>query len=163
MHLYPLWHLNKTLSIFKVSFRNVQRDMVSYCLCQWSIVMCDIPCMAMHVYIGLLRHYMRQLYISLQADVFLNLLLSPLPVQNPTSFHIYWVVTARSELRKVLFLALSVTLFCLYIKYLGNLWTDLRQIHRDVFGPSLWRVWRSRSILAACMGFMFGKHLCSSL
>jgi len=29
------------------------------------------------------------------------------------------VITARSELRKVLFLALSVT-FCLYMKYLGN-------------------------------------------
>jgi len=46
--------------------------------------------------------------------------------------------TARSELRKVLFLALSVTL-CM--KYLGNHWTDLRQIHtEDVFGPSLGRV-----------------------
>jgi len=35
---------------------------------------------------------------------------------------------------------------------------DMRQIHmEDVFGPSLGRVWRSRSILAACVQFMFGK------
>jgi len=28
------------------------------------------------------------------------------------------------------------------MKYLGNRWTDLRQIHtEDVFGPSLGRVW----------------------
>ena len=64
-------------------------------------------------------------------------------------------ITARSELRKVLFLApwvcgftarsklflaLSVTCFfvCMWIKYLGDRWTDLHQIHReDVFGPSL--------------------------
>jgi len=37
------------------------------------------------------------------------------------------VFTARSELRKVLFLAPSVT-FCLCMKYLGNRWKDLRQI-----------------------------------
>jgi len=34
--------------------------------------------------------------------------------------------------------------FCLCVKYLGNRWTDLRQIHtEDVFDPSLGRVWRS--------------------
>jgi len=50
------------------------------------------------------------------------------------------VFTARSELRKVLFLALSVT-FYLCLKYPGNHKTDLRQIYReDVFGPSLGRV-----------------------
>jgi len=36
--------------------------------------------------------------------------------------------------------------FCLCMKYLGNCWTDLREIHReDVFGPLLGRVWMSRS------------------
>ena len=36
--------------------------------------------------------------------------------------------------------------FCLSLKYLGNGWTDMRHIHReDVFGPSLGRVWISRS------------------
>jgi len=36
--------------------------------------------------------------------------------------------------------------FCLCMKYLGNRWTDVRQIHtEDVFGASLGRVWRSRS------------------
>jgi len=45
------------------------------------------------------------------------------------------LVTARSKLRQVLFLALSVTcFFSLWIKYLGNGWTDLHEIHReDVF------------------------------
>ena len=38
-------------------------------------------------------------------------------------------------------------LFCLCMKYLGNCWMDLRQIHtEDVFRPSLKRVWMSRSI-----------------
>jgi len=40
----------------------------------------------------------------------------------------------------------SLWLFCLCVKYLGYRWTDLRQIHiGDMFGPSLGRVWRSRS------------------
>jgi len=39
------------------------------------------------------------------------------------------VITARAELCKVLFLALSVT-FCLCMKYLENRKTDLRQIRR---------------------------------
>jgi len=31
------------------------------------------------------------------------------------------------------------------MKYLGNRWTDVRQIHtEDVFCPSLWQVWMSR-------------------
>jgi len=35
--------------------------------------------------------------------------------------------------------------FCLSLKYLGNRWTDLRQIYReDVLGPSLGRVGISR-------------------
>jgi len=62
----------------------------------------------------------------------------------------------------------AVSLF-VYIIYLGNRWTNLRQIHtKDVFGPSLGRVWRSRSrspgtntaflaLSAACVRFMFGK------
>jgi len=51
--------------------------------------------------------------------------------------------------------------------YLGNRWTNLRQIHtKDVFGPSLGWVWRSTSpgtntaflaLSAACVRFMFGK------
>ena len=48
------------------------------------------------------------------------------------------IFTARSELRKVLCLAPSVCGFCLCMKYLGNRWTDLHQIHtEDVFGSSL--------------------------
>jgi len=48
-------------------------------------------------------------------------------------------------------------------QYLGNRWTDLRQIHtEDVLGPSLGRAWWPRSISAACTRFMFGKHFCSS-
>jgi len=46
-----------------------------------------------------------------------------------------FVVTAHSELRKVLFLALSVTFLFVY---LWNRWTDLQHIHtEDVFGPSI--------------------------
>jgi len=56
--------------------------------------------------------------------------------------------TTHSKLRKVLFLALSVTFFVcfwLWIKYLWNSWTDLHQIHReDMFGPSLGQVWMSK-------------------
>jgi len=66
------------------------------------------------------------------------------------------IITARTELRKVLFWRCDF--LCLCIKYLRNRWTDLRQIHReDVFGPSLGPVWMSRSISAACVRFMFGK------
>jgi len=80
------------------------------------------------------------------------------------------IITACSELHKVLFLALSVTFLCM--KYLRNCWTDLRQIHtEDVFGSSLGWVWMSRLKVkcqghrgqkqhfwpsAACMQFMFG-------
>jgi len=55
---------------------------------------------------------------------------------------------------KVLFLDVSVIIFCYFaclficlsLKYLGNGWTDLRQIYsEDVFGPSLRRVWMPRS------------------
>jgi len=43
-------------------------------------------------------------------------------------------------------------------KYLGNRWTDMRQIHtEDVFCPSLGQIWGRRSISAACVLFMFGK------
>jgi len=55
-----------------------------------------------------------------------------------------YVITARSELRKVLFLAPSVCF--LFVHEMSRDWTDLRQIHtEDVFGPTLGRVWRSRS------------------
>ena len=65
---------------------------------------------------------------------------------------LWWNVTqvtllppARSELRKVLFWR-CLWLFRLCMKYLGNRWTDLHQIHREgVFGPSLGWVWMSRS------------------
>ena len=57
-----------------------------------------------------------------------------------------FVVTARSEFRKVLFWRRRSVLFCLCMKYLGNRWTDLRQIYtEDVFDPSVGRPWRSRS------------------
>jgi len=60
-----------------------------------------------------------------------------------TYYRTPWTAEA---LRKVLFLAPSVCFFSLCMKYFGNRWTDLRQIHmEDVFGPSLGRVWRSRS------------------
>jgi len=43
-----------------------------------------------------------------------------------------WIlITARSELRKVLFLVPSVCGLCLCMRYLGNLWMDLRQIHTE--------------------------------
>jgi len=38
---------------------------------------------------------------------------------------VYLVITARSELRRVLFLAPSVLVFCLCMKYPRNRWTDL--------------------------------------
>jgi len=62
--------------------------------------------------------------------------------------------------------------FCLYMKYLRNRWTDLYHIcAEDMFSPSLRRVWRSRSKVkvtrgkngifsvhsAACVWFMLGK------
>jgi len=38
----------------------------------------------------------------------------------------------------------------------GYCWTDMWHIHtEDVFGPSLGPVWRSRSILVACMRFVW--------
>ena len=63
--------------------------------------------------------------------------------------------------------------FCLCMKYFGNRWTDLRQIHmEDVIDPLLRHVWMSRSVVkgqghhgtktaffgaVACVRFMFGK------
>ena len=65
--------------------------------------------------------------------------------------------------------------FCFSMKYLGNRWTGLGQIHTEdvVFGPSLGRVWRSRLTVngqgyhgqkwhffgssAACVPSMVGK------
>jgi len=63
--------------------------------------------------------------------------------------HMYFYLLLHAS--KVLFLVLSVTFylfvfFCLWIKYLGNCWTNFCQIHReDVFGPSLGWDWMSRS------------------
>ena len=55
------------------------------------------------------------------------------------------ILTARSELREVLFWC-CLWPFCLCMKYLRNCWTDLCQIDiDDVIGPSFGRVWRSRS------------------
>ena len=57
--------------------------------------------------------------------------------------------TQWSELRKVLFLAPSLSGSLVWLPNIsgfGNRWTDLRQIHtEDVFCPSLGWVWRSRS------------------
>ena len=51
------------------------------------------------------------------------------------------LITACSELHKVLFLALSVTFLFVFEISWGNRWMDLRQIHmEDVFGPSLGQV-----------------------
>jgi len=69
-------------------------------------------------------------------------------------------VTARSELRKVLFLAPSVCVFCSCMKYLGNHWTDLHQIHKEVvFGSSLRPVWRSSSKVKD-QGYQGQKGIC---
>jgi len=38
----------------------------------------------------------------------------------------------------------------------------MQAVYVDVFGPSLGRVWRSRSISAACVRFCLEKHLCCS-
>ena len=68
----------------------------------------------------------------------------------------------------------AVCVLCLCMKYLGNRWTDLRQIHRkDVFGPSLGGIrmsgstvkgqdhqeqkWHFSALSAACVRFLFGK------
>jgi len=99
----------------------------------------------------------------------------PLPCQFGISYgmhelwnyyHTQWTVEGS------VFGAISLCFFCLCMKYLGNRWTDLRQIHmEDVFGPSLGRVWRSRSpgtkrhfSALSCVQFMFGEtSLVSSL
>jgi len=57
-------------------------------------------------------------------------------------------------------------LFCLCMKYLGNHWTDLRQIHmKDVFWSLAWacmvkvtraKIWHFSALLVACVRFMFG-------
>ena len=83
-----------------------------------------------------------------------------------TNVH-FIVITARSELRKVLFLPPSVCVFCFCMKCLGNRRMDLGQIHKkDVFVPSLGQVWSSRSpgtktafsaLSAAYVRFVFGK------
>ena len=62
-----------------------------------------------------------------------------LDLENAHLIVLYVLITAPSELCKVLFLALW--LFCLCMKYLRNRWTHLRRIHRtDMFGPSFGRV-----------------------
>jgi len=82
-----------------------------------------------------------------------------------------WNLVANFELSQFLPLEVNCVRFCFWrclwlfllcVKYLGNRWTDLRQIHtEDVFGPSLGRVWRSRSrsISAACVRFVFEKNI----
>ena len=70
----------------------------------------------------------------------------------------------------------SLWVFSLSTKYLGNRWTDLRQIHtEDVFCPSRWqfggqgqrsKVTRDKNGIfsafsAACVRFMFGKNIFS--
>ena len=91
-------------------------------------------------------------------------------------FHsIILIITARSELCKVLFWRWC-WLFLFAHEISRNCWTDLHQICREdefVFGPSLGRVWMSRSKVKvtrdkngifrpfrrpAC-GFCFIKHL----
>ena len=78
------------------------------------------------------------------------------------------------------FNAVCVSFFCLCIKYLWNCCADLHQIHmEDVFGPSLERVWVSRSKVKdqrhqgqkrhfGPLGglravYVWKNHLCSSL
>jgi len=57
-----------------------------------------------------------------------------------------WFISHAVNCGRFCFFAPSVCVFCLCTKYLGNCWTDLRQIHlEEVFGPSIGRVWRSGS------------------
>jgi len=79
-------------------------------------------------------------------------------------FRIQFYYRTQWTAYKVLFFWRCMWPFCLCTKYLGNCGADLRQIHlEDVFGPSLEQVWRSRSISAACVRFMFRRHPCSSV
>jgi len=67
-------------------------------------------------------------------------------IQHHKVFYYVFVITnARSELREgSVSDAISLSLSCM--KHLRNRWTDLHQLHTQyVFGPSLGRVWRSRS------------------
>jgi len=69
-------------------------------------------------------------------------------------------ITARSELREVLFLALSVTFLFVHEISRKPLNGFATNSHGRRIGPSLGWVWRSRSISAARVCFQ--KHLCSS-
>jgi len=76
-------------------------------------------------------------------------------------------VTTRSELHKVLFLALSVTFLFVY-EISRELWMDLCQIHmEDVFGPSHGQFWMSRSKVkitrekTSCFGPFVSLHVVS--
>ena len=66
---------------------------------------------------------------------------------NSTETKRRFVITASQWTAEgSVFGAVSLWGFCLCMKYLGNRWTDLHQIHKeDVFGPSLGPVWRSTS------------------
>jgi len=76
-------------------------------------------------------------------------------------------LTQFSELRKVLFVALSVTFLFVYEisrEPLNGFAPNSHGRHVWSLARMLGRVWRSRSISAACVRFMFEKkHLCSSV
>jgi len=83
-----------------------------------------------------------------------------LNLENAHLIVLYVLITAPSELCKVLFLALW--LFCLCMKYLRNHWTHLHQFHRtDMFGPSFGRAWISRSKVKVTTdkNWVFGGYL----
>jgi len=82
------------------------------------------------------------------------------------------LITACSELRKVLFLAPSVCGFCLCMKYLGNCRTHLRQMANS-HGRRVWSLvrtslkvkvivnkkWHFSALSTACVRLCLVKHL----
>jgi len=86
--------------------------------------------------------YISRIFLQIRLSIYHDIHLSYL-------FMIKQLVSSLSHAvncGNVCFLAPSVCVFCLCMKYRGNRWKDLRQIHKEyVFGLSLGRVWRSSS------------------
>jgi len=131
------------MSLVKTRYKRLTFGMLGL----WSREICI--CLAKHliillsvwllVWLWCLTHWRRSLLGRLNSFYLLTYLLA-------VPHFCLQIVTAYIELRKVLFLAPSVCGFFVCMKYLRNRWTDLRQIRTEnMFGPSLGRVWRSRS------------------
>ena len=145
------------------------------CICVWQLCVCVSACMSTCVCVSLClsvcvqrllstKHSRPEQFVSanLPSNEHKNRHANVLPCElncvvswfNLKRFIVSYcclakIFTARTELRKILFLALRVTFYlfvCLCMKYLWNRWTHFHQIHRDdVFHPSLGQVWMSRS------------------